>query len=58
MAGRTVDSEGNGDCQDDYVFQGDTHSYLVFGPMELSGIERIDYWADVVIDHNVATSPI
>ncbi|HMB74382.1 MAG TPA: FG-GAP-like repeat-containing protein, partial [Gammaproteobacteria bacterium] len=49
FAGRVI-GDVNGDGLDDLLVEGESTAYLVFGPVELAGLRRIDVAADVVIN--------
>lgn len=40
----------NGDGFDDFIASGDTKSYILLGPVELSDMERVDLYAEIIVD--------
>ncbi|MFT7639152.1 MAG: ELWxxDGT repeat protein, partial [Pirellulaceae bacterium] len=41
----------NDDGRDDFIVSSETASYVLFGPLELDTMERVDEYAEIVIDH-------
>ena len=55
----TLESFGdvNGDGLEDFIARGTSKSYLLFGPVELTDLEDIETYAEIVIDHETLGRP-
>ena len=55
----TLESFGdvNGDGLEDFIARGTSKSYLLFGPVELTDLEGIETYAEIVIDHETLGRP-
>ncbi|PAY21344.1 hypothetical protein CKO51_01835 [Rhodopirellula sp. SM50] len=47
----------NADGREDFLAVSDTTSYVLLGPVELDAIERVDQFAEIVIDHAALGRP-
>ncbi len=53
---RTI-GDFNGDGYDDFIASSDTTSYILFGPVALDRAERIDLYADIVVENSILGVP-
>lgn len=47
----------NDDGHDDFIASSDTTSYILLGPVELGAMERIDHYAEIIVDHAAVGRP-
>ncbi|MEM8911271.1 MAG: LamG-like jellyroll fold domain-containing protein [Planctomycetota bacterium] len=48
----------NNDGHEDFITSGSSTSYLLLGPVELTDLEIVDTYAEILIDHTALGSPV